>query len=160
MSGQLSRLLDGDAPEATQAEATEAVEAFERAEAARSQAESDANEGRRRLEVARQQFAEYAVAKADEAVAFGDKIRAVGLALVTSLQNTQPILGVVCDEMNTSISKMTASSMLRVNNVTPPGSELQQPLQAKHESRTASKLLVTILTPPGVNNPCRQNTSS
>lgn len=73
MSGQLSRLLDGDVTE----NVTESAEAFERAEAARAQAESDANEGRRRLEVARQQFAEYAVSKADEAVAFGEKIRAV-----------------------------------------------------------------------------------
>jgi len=46
MSG-LSALLDGEVPES----GTEASDAFERAEAGRAQAESDANEGRRRLEV-------------------------------------------------------------------------------------------------------------
>uniref|UniRef100_A0A7S0X7U2 Non-canonical E2 ubiquitin-conjugating enzyme C-terminal domain-containing protein n=1 Tax=Mantoniella antarctica TaxID=81844 RepID=A0A7S0X7U2_9CHLO len=72
MSG-LSALLDGEVPES----GTEASDAFERAEAGRAQAESDANEGRRRLEVARQQFAEYANARADESVAFGEQIQKV-----------------------------------------------------------------------------------
>jgi len=71
-AGQLSALLDGD--DAANG-VDEAGERLERAEIARAQAESDAAEGKRRLEVARQQFAEYAVAKADEASAMGAKIR-------------------------------------------------------------------------------------
>ena len=71
-AGQLSALLDGD--DAANG-VDEASERLERAEIARAQAESDAAEGKRRLEVARQQFAEYAVAKADEASAMGAKIR-------------------------------------------------------------------------------------
>mmetsp|Transcript_12396 Transcript_12396/g.46257 ORF Transcript_12396/g.46257 Transcript_12396/m.46257 type:complete len:642 (-) Transcript_12396:152-2077(-) len=49
-------------------------ERYERAESARAQAESDAAEGKRRLEVARTQFAEYATSKADESRALRDAI--------------------------------------------------------------------------------------
>ena len=57
-AGELSRLLDQDGDGAI---GDEAAERAERAEIARAQAESDAAEGERRLQVARQQFAEYAV---------------------------------------------------------------------------------------------------
>ena len=63
----LASLLDGD--DSAQGPGDEAIERLERAEIARAQAESDAAEGARRLEVARQQFAEYATSKADEAKA-------------------------------------------------------------------------------------------
>jgi len=71
----LASLLDGD--DSARGPGDEAIERLERAEIARAQAESDAAEGARRLEVARQQFAEYATSKADEAKAMGAKIRAL-----------------------------------------------------------------------------------
>ena len=61
-AGELSKLLDGDDAANGGADAADA-ERCERAEMARAQAESDAAEGKRRLEVARQQFAEYATSK-------------------------------------------------------------------------------------------------
>ena len=62
-AGELSRLLDQDGDGGVD----EAAERVEQAEIARAQAESDAAEGNRRLQVARQQFAEYAESKATEA---------------------------------------------------------------------------------------------
>ena len=73
-AGELSKLLDGDDAANGGADAADA-ERCERAEMARAQAESDAAEGKRRLEVARQQFAEYATSKADESKAVRDVIR-------------------------------------------------------------------------------------
>jgi hypothetical protein len=61
-AGELSKLLDGDDAANGGGDASDA-ERFERAEMARAQAESDAAEGKRRLEVARQQFAEYATSE-------------------------------------------------------------------------------------------------
>ena len=63
-AGELSKLLDGDDAANGGADSAD-TERCERAEMARAQAESDAAEGKRRLEVARQQFAEYATSKAD-----------------------------------------------------------------------------------------------
>ena len=71
-AGELSRLLDQDGDGAI---GDEAAERTERAEIARAQAESDAAEGERRLQVARQQFAEYAQSKATEAAGLGSMIR-------------------------------------------------------------------------------------
>ena len=71
-AGELSRLLDQDGDGAI---GDEAAERMERAEIARAQAESDAAEGERRLQVARQQFAEYAQSKATEAAGLGSMIR-------------------------------------------------------------------------------------
>ena len=71
-AGELSRLLDQDGDGAG---GDEAAERMERAEIARAQAESDAAEGERRLQVARQQFAEYAQSKATEAAGLGSMIR-------------------------------------------------------------------------------------
>ena len=71
-AGELSRLLDQDGDGAI---GDEAAERAERAEIARAQAESDAAEGERRLQVARQQFAEYAQSKATEAAGLGSMIR-------------------------------------------------------------------------------------
>lgn len=66
-AGELSRLLDQDGDGGVD----EAAERVEQAEIARAQAESDAAEGNRRLQVARQQFAEYAESKATEAAGLG-----------------------------------------------------------------------------------------
>jgi hypothetical protein len=70
-AGELSRLLDQDGDGGVD----EAAERVEQAEIARAQAESDAAEGNRRLQVARQQFAEYAESKATEAAGLGAMIR-------------------------------------------------------------------------------------
>ena len=84
-AGELSKLLDGDDAANGAADAAD-TERCERAEMARAQAESDAAEGKRRLEVARQQFAEYATSKADESKAVRDVIRELAAGGAPELQ--------------------------------------------------------------------------
>ena len=108
-AGELSKLLDGDDAANGGGDASDA-ERFERAEMARAQAESDAAEGKRRLEVARQQFAEYATSKADESKALRDVIRELAAGGAPELQQALERLDRLAAQAETEARAVAATA--------------------------------------------------
>ena len=108
-AGELSKLLDGDDAANGGGDGAD-VERCERAEMARAQAESDAAEGKRRLEVARQQFAEYATSKADESKAVRDVIRELASGGAPELQQALERIDRLVAQAETEARAMAATA--------------------------------------------------